>query len=192
MVSMLTAAVSSLGPSGGHCGPTPLGPALLQLPSPYCHLGYEDKQAWLKPPNVSLDTPSDPAISVLGGVHYRRNLTTRGDAGTKPRGGTGLYCRLRISLSVNYSLHTAVQAKGCLATTRESDEALHTTDTTQMHPKESKARSPMVAWMFVWEGRVESPRGLAGFSVPISPSAGRSRWLGAGGGGGSHPHYLSL
>ena len=112
---MLTAAVNSLGPSGGRCSPTHLGPALLQLPRPYCHLRYEDKQAWLGPPNVSLDTPSDPAIPVLGGVHYRCTLTTRGDAGTKPQGGTGLCCRPRISLSVNYSLHTAVQpGKGML------------------------------------------------------------------------------
>ena len=31
-----------------------------------------------------------------------------------------------------------------------------------MHHKQSKARSQTVAWMFVWEGRVESPRGLMG------------------------------
>ena len=36
------------------------------------------------------------------------------------------------------------------------------TDTTQMHHKQSKARSQTAVWMFMWEGRVESPRGLTG------------------------------
>lgn len=49
------------------------------------------------------------------------------------------------------------QVKGCSAATRESDAALHMTDTTQMHRKESKARNQTVLWIFMWEGQVESP-----------------------------------
>lgn len=173
---MLTVAVSSLGPSGGHRGPTPLEPALLQLPNPYCHLGYEDKQAWLRPPKVSVDTPSDPAIRVLGGVHYRRNLTARGRRVQSL--GAALVCAVdRESAPVSTTAYTqqSSQAKGCSAATRESDAALHTTDTTQMHHKESKDRSQTLVWMFMWERRVESPQahGASAFvSLPLPGGLG--------------------
>lgn len=68
----------------------------------------------------------------------------------------------RESASVSTTAYTqqSSQAKGCLATTRVMK--LFTRDTTQMHHKQSKARSQTAVWMFMWEGRVESPRGLTG------------------------------
>ena len=99
----------------------------------------------------------------------------------------------RESASVSTTAYTqqSSQAKGCLATTR-----VMKLFTRQIQPRCTTSRAKPGArrrcGCSCGRGGWRAHGGSQGFCVRISPSAGRSKWLGAGGGGGSHPHYLSL